>query len=205
MHSQHPHLREVEISALRPTQMSVGLAEVEAKRAEWRQLDHHARQQNLQQHWFPAVLGPDQAYYIVDHHHLGLALQGEGVSQGWVMLLKDMSWLTPDVFWRNMEFRQWAHPYDEHGHRRSFDAMPTDVSGLRDDPWRSLASFVRRAGGYAKDTTPFAEFLWADHFRTRIPVVQIRQDTDAAVQVAVTLARLPEARHLPGWSGTHHG
>lgn len=205
MHSQHPHLREVEIAALRPTQMSVGLAEVEAKRAEWRQLDHHARTHSLQQHWFPAVLGPGQAFYIVDHHHLGLALHGEGVSKAWVMLLKDMSWLSPAEFWRNMEFRQWAHPYDEHGHRRDYEAMPGTVSELRDDPWRSLAGFVRRAGGYAKDTTPFAEFLWADHFRTRIRGELIRHDPDAAVQAAVALAKLPEARHLPGWSGAHHG
>src|SRR5436305_4773273 len=30
-----------------------------------------------------------------------------------------------------------------------------------DDPYRSLAGEVRRAGGYAKEATPFSEFLWA--------------------------------------------
>ena len=201
MRTHHQHLIEVDIATLRPTQVSVGLAEVEEKRAEWRALNKKGRDTMLIQHWFPAVLGPNAAYYIVDHHHLGLALHEEGVTTGWIMLLQDLSWLAPDVFWRYMEFHQWAHPYDERGQRCTFDAIPTDVTGLKDDPYRSLAGFVRHAGGYAKDTTPFAEFLWADFFRPRIKPELIRKDTDNAVKQAVQLARQQDARYLPGWSG----
>jgi hypothetical protein len=42
--------------------------------------------------------------------------------------------------------------------------LPKTVAGLIDDPFRSLAGELRRAGGFAKDTTPFSEFLWADFF-----------------------------------------
>ena len=38
------------------------------------------------------------------------------------------------------------------------------VAELIDDPFRSLAGELRRAGGFAKDTTPFSEFLWADFY-----------------------------------------
>src|SRR3974377_1798791 len=37
-----------------------------------------------------------------------------------------------------------------------------------DDPFRSLAGELRRAGGFAKDTTPFSEFLWPDFLRRQM-------------------------------------
>jgi hypothetical protein len=42
------------------------------------------------------------------------------------------------------------------------------MAKLIDDPFRSLAGELRRAGGFAKDTTPFSEFLWADFLRRRV-------------------------------------
>jgi hypothetical protein len=46
--------------------------------------------------------------------------------------------------------------------------LPKTVAGLIDDPFRSLAGELRRAGGFAKDTTPFSEFLWTDFLRRRV-------------------------------------
>lgn len=60
-----------------------------------------------------------------------------------------------------------SHPYDALGVRQPFDAMPRKSSKLADDPCRGLAAQVRDAGGYAKDTAAFAEFLWADSLRRR--------------------------------------
>ena len=39
---------------------------------------------------------------------------------------------------------------------------------LRDDPFRTLAGELRRLQGYAKETIPFTEFLWADFLRRRM-------------------------------------
>ena len=74
-----PYARNValvraKLAQLRPTQFSVGYAEVRLKAAEWKKLGKKQRQQALESHVFPAVLGLDDAYYIVDHHHLGIAL-----------------------------------------------------------------------------------------------------------------------------------
>jgi hypothetical protein len=44
----------------------------------------------------------------------------------------------------------------------------------------SLAGELRLAGGYAKDTTPFSEFLWADFLRRRIKRQNVEKDFDAA-------------------------
>lgn len=207
MRTHHHHLIDVEVTALRPTQVTVGLAEVAAKRVEWQALGQKARERLLASHWFPAVLGPDAQYFIVDHHHLGRALLEESVANAAVMVLADLSWLDARRFWRVMEFHQWAHPYDESGNRCDFADIPQTVADLRDDPYRSLAGLTREHGGFAKDATPFAEFLWADHFRALLPARRVVHDLatpparEALLHEAVRLARQPEARYLPGWSG----
>jgi hypothetical protein len=197
----HHHLVASELRALRPTQITVGLAEVARKREEWAALPKKARRKLLASHWFPAVRGPRGEHYIVDHHHLGLALLQEGVDEVGVLLLEDLSYLAPPTFWRVMESRRWAHPFDRNGRRRGYDAIPASVRELADDPHRSLAGFLRAAGGYAKDASPFAEFLWADYLREHIARAQIRAAPEAALREALGLARSPLARYLPGWSG----
>jgi hypothetical protein len=199
--NEHHHLIEVDLDKLRPTQITAGFAEVALKRAEWARLAKKARRDLLESHWFPAVLGPRGRYHIVDHHHLGLALLQESVQRVSVMVLADLSYLVPAIFWRVMEQHNWAHPFDQAGERRGFDAIPTRISQLLDDPYRSLAGLLRGAGGYAKDTSPFAEFLWADYLRQHITLAQISKSMDTAVREALGLAKSPLARYLPGWSG----
>jgi hypothetical protein len=75
------------------------------------------------------------------------------------------------------------------------------VDKLKDDPFRSLAGELRRAGGFAKDTTPFSEFLWADFLRRRIPRRRVDKNFSAAVRQAMKLAKAQEAHYLPGWCG----
>ena len=197
----HHHFIEAALLDLRPTQMTAGFAEVALKRREWGALSKKDRKQLLQSHWFPAVLGPRGRSFIVDHHHLGLALHEEGVARVKLMVLDDLSYLAPTVFWRVMEQRNWVHPFDDKGNRRPYTDIPTCLTDLRDDPYRSLAGMLRSAGGYAKDSSPFAEFLWADYLRPHVTRAQIRKDLALALREAQGLARSPLARYLPGWSG----
>ena len=196
---RHP-LLSIAPAKLRPTQMTVGRAEVAEKRAEWEKLGKKKRKELLAAHWFPGVIGPKQQVYIVDHHHLGLALCEEGVKQVPVMIQRDFSWLLPDVFWRTMEFNRWAHPYNEHGQRQEYDAIPRNLTELADDPYRTLAARVRTAGGYAKDATPYSEFLWADFYRRHLKLKGNRV-TPKLLQDALLLAHSHETAYLPGWSG----
>ncbi|MEP6502639.1 MAG: ParB-like protein [Betaproteobacteria bacterium] len=197
----HHHFVEAAILELRPTQMTAGFAEVALKRREWAALSKKARKALLSSHWFPAVLGPRGRNYIVDHHHLGMALHEEGVAHVKLAVLDDLSYLAPTIFWRVMEQRNWVHPFDATGKRRPYTDIPTRVTELADDPHRSLAGLLRMRGGFAKDTSPFAEFLWADYLRPHITRAQIRKGLDAALHEAQGLARSPLARYLPGWAG----
>lgn len=201
MHTRHQHLFKTDLRQLRPTQITVGYAEVAQKRALWSGMDKGERHKFLDEHWFPAVRGPKDNYYIVDHHHLGRALLDESVSQCYLVLLKDLGQLDKDEFWVVMDHNQWVHPYDARGRRLTVAALPKTLEELADDPYRSLAGEVRHAGGFPKDATPFAEFLWADFFRRRIKLTQLQRDPDRALQAALTLCHSPEAAHLPGWSG----
>jgi hypothetical protein len=79
--------------------------------------------------------------------------------------------------------------------------MPQRLAQLKDDPYRSLAGLVRNAGGFAKEQSPFVEFLWADYFRPRVSARLINQDRGRATRTGVRLAKAQEARYLPGWSG----
>lgn len=196
-----PQLISFKLEKLHPTQITVGKEEVALKRKEWSKLGKKARDTSLQQHWFPAVMGPDGKHYIVDHHHFGLALLQEEVKTGWLLLLKDLSYLNPANFWTVMDHHQWVHPYDNDGIRRDFAAVPARLEHLEDDPYRSLAGELRRAGGFAKDVTPFSEFLWADFLRQRITLASVQKDFAKALLKAKNLANTQEARYLPGWSG----
>jgi hypothetical protein len=203
MSTREPVLLPVEIKALRPTQMTVGMREVEEKRREWRDRSDKGAGSFLGRHMIPTVLGPKQRHYVLDHHHLALALLREKQATVLVTVLADLSQLSKGSFWTYLDNRAWCHPYDASGKRRDFDDIPKDVLALEDDPYRSLAGELRRAGGFAKDTTPFSEFLWADFLRPRVGAKQIRGRFSAALEKALALSKTEAAGYLPGWCGPH--
>ena len=194
-------LHEVEIHRLRPTQMTVGMIEVRDKRARLEALKQHEQRDFMQGHPIPAVWGPDGKLYITDHHHLGRAACEAGVDTGFFWIEDDLSKLPIAQFWPKMAAARWAHPIDQHGAPRSFVDIPDHLEKLLDDPYRSLAGYVRDAGGYAKTPTAFAEFLWADFFRPRVVIGPTVPGFHESVDQATKLATSPEAAHLPGYKG----
>jgi hypothetical protein len=200
--TREPMLKPVPILSLRPTQMTVGMREVKEKRKRWREHKSKKKQAELLgKHMIPVVLGPDSNYYVVDHHHLSLALHDESVKDILVTVIGDLSMVSRAAFWGVMDNKRWVYPYDAKGERRHFRDIPKSVTGLKDDPFRSLAGELRRAGGFAKDTTPFSEFLWADFLRGRISRKIVDGDFDKAMEKALAFAKSKDAIYLPGWCG----
>ncbi|HML30254.1 MAG TPA: ParB-like protein, partial [Hyphomicrobium sp.] len=151
--SPQPLLHSIAITDLRPTQMTVGMREVERKRADWRKLAPTKTGTFLGRHMIPVVRGPKSRYYVIDHHHLARALHDEGVEQILISPVADLRALDKVEFWRFMDNRGWMHPFDSEGERQSRTELPKSIADLQDDPYRSLAGELRFAGGYAKDTT----------------------------------------------------
>jgi hypothetical protein len=177
------------------------MREVASKRQRWREIAAKKGAQFLGKHMIPVVLGPKSRHYVVDHHHLARALEEEGVKDVAVTLIANLGNLDHDAFWTVMDNRSWMHPFDAKGERRHYNDIPKRVSDLVDDPFRSLAGELRRAGGFAKDTTPFSEFLWADFLRRRMKRKRVERDFEGAIEKAVKLAKSEDAAYLPGWCG----
>jgi hypothetical protein len=177
------------------------MLEVLEKRKHWRETVKKKGGRFLGKHLIPVILGPKHRHYVVDHHHLARALHDEGVKDIAVTVIANLSALDSDAFWTVMDNHSWMHPFDDEGRRRPYKDIPKSVTDMVDDPFRSLAGELRRAGGFAKDTTPFSEFLWADFLRRRMKRKTVEHDFDGAVAKALQLARSADAGYLPGWCG----
>jgi hypothetical protein len=169
------------------------------------QLKPKARGKLLLSHWFPAVKGPRGCFTSsitiiwgkrcagagdigLGHATGGLQRHGDG----YVLAAHGVSPLGPSVQRQGRALRVLGHSQA--------------AERLKDDPYRSLAGEVRKAGGYAKDAAPYAEFLWADFFRPLFRKSDLRSSggqglPESLVTEAVALARNPKAQFLPGWSG----
>jgi len=200
--AREPILKPVRLTELRPTQITVGRREVEARRAHWRGLaGGKKREAFLQKHLIPVILGAGSRHYIIDHHHLVLALHREGLDEMYVTVRADLSALDKRTFWFVLDQRNWMHPFDAEGMRRPWQKIPKRIDRLTDDPYRSLAGELRRRGGYAKDTTPYSEFLWADFLRRHIKRGAVENNFAGALRTALKLAKTKQADYLPGWCG----
>jgi len=177
------------------------MREVQEKRKSWRVHGEKKKLDFLKRHAVPVILGFKEQLYIIDHHHLARALHDEGVKDVLVLVVRDLSSISEKSFWTFLDHHDWVYPYDERGDRCDYKKIPRSVAELKDDPYRSLAGELRRIGGFAKDTTPFSEFLWADFLREPIGKASVKNQYKSAIKKAYKLAKSSKANYLPGWCG----
>ena len=199
--TREPLLQPIPILSLHPTQMTVGMREVKEKRKRWLELKKKKEGKRLGSHMIPVVLGPGKRHYVIDHHHLALALHGDGIKDVLVTVVADLTMVDPAAFWGVLDNKRWVYPNDAKGERRHYKDIPKSITALKDDPFRSLAGELRRAGGFAKDTTPFSEFLWADFLRRRMSRKSVDEDFARAMEKSMSFAKSKDAIYLPGWCG----
>ena len=152
-----PILNMVPILDLRPTQMTVGMIEVERKRKAWAAKREDAKDATLASHMVPVVLGPGGERYLTDHHHLARALLEEGQKEVYVTIIGDLRKAERSYFWNMMNYHGWTHPYDPKGRRCGYDELPHTVEGLEDDPYRSCRSATSTAT-HAANASSSAKF-----------------------------------------------
>jgi hypothetical protein len=202
----------VAIDAVRPTQFAVGYREVEERAQNIVGKSPKKLKKYMEEHLPLLVVGPGGVPYLIDGHHLALALLNHRVADRFEARI-EANWRTlgPAEFWKNMQQRGWVYLYDNQGHGPlAPDRLPRKVADLTDDPYRALAWAVRKRGGYQKTNASFAEFRWASYFRTRIPIGSAPGDFDRAIDAALKISHLPEAKNLPGYdpeanTGLHTG
>lgn len=193
-------LQEAPLQDLHPTQLTAGMIVVQDKRKHLVGMSAGDREAFMKAHPMPAVIGPQGRLYITDHHHLGRAALDAGLATGFFLIEADLSKCTLEAFWKEMNENLWVHPLDENGVRHNYSLIPDRLAKLVDDLYRSLAGYVRDAGGFDKTPTAFAEFIWADFFRRNIAVETVRSDFQTAVRAGVSLAQSKWARNIPGYN-----
>lgn len=194
-------LHEASLQDLHPTQLTVGMVVVHDKRKHLAGMSASDRRSYMEAHPMPAVVGPQGKLYITDHHHLGRAALDAAVPTGFFLVEADLSKHAGESFWKEMNENLWVHPLDQNGVRHTYSMIPDKLDKLVDDVYRSLAGYVRDAGGYDKTPTAFAEFIWADFFRRNVAIETVRSDFQAAVQAGISLAHGKWAKRIPGYNG----
>jgi hypothetical protein len=198
-----PLMQTVRVADLRPSQFSLGGCEVRYHVGRYGKKisDKNTVFEDEDPDRIQVVLAPDGDVYIVDGHHHLAALDELGVKRVRVAVMKDWSRLpNMDVFWEKMANHQWVYLRDEKGKQRSVRDLPESLHAMADDPFRSIAWLVRKSGGYDKTDIPFAEFRWAEYFRSRIPLrSSANSSLRRAVQTGIELARQTSAEALPGY------
>jgi len=193
---------KVSVLDLYPAQLALGMHEVDAKIKHLRSMEHDERQEYLEDHSVPVVIGPRMRRFIVDHHHLVRACWEAGIGEVHAHALDDLSTLHPSVFWKHMATKNWCHLYDSFGGGpHPYQNLPNSVRGLGDDPFRGLAWLVREANGFLKSEEPFAEFQWANYFRAHLSTHPVVDDFEEARAEALRICRSPAAKGLPGFIG----
>ena len=195
---------EVPLELLHPTQFTIGWREVRMRAAKLAEKKKGKLASYLEEHIVPIVIGPKGEPYILDHHHLVASLLEKKIRPTVPARIVANERGTGDYeFWKMMREHLWVHPYDEKGRGPiSVTLLPASVTGLKDDPYRTLAWAVREEGGYDKhDEIPYADFKWASFFRAHLPFEDTAAGFAAAVPKAVELAKSPTAKALPGYLG----
>jgi hypothetical protein len=100
---REPVLKPVDIADLRPTQITVGMREVNAKRKSWREKRGKKSGKFLGKHMIPVILGPNDRHYVIDHHHLARALHEEGVKDVLVTVVANLSMVDRDFLDRSRQ------------------------------------------------------------------------------------------------------
>ena len=188
------------ILQLKPTQFALGLREVARKVAKLKSMGHNERHDYLHARPVPVVISAKKHWFLVDHHHHARACWEAGIEELPVEIKADLSHLEHDAFWNAMHQARWVHLHDQFGlGPHAPRLLPEDIRGLADDPYRSLAWALRHSGAYEKSEQAFSEFKWADFLRQHVVVEPGNEGFEHALAAARTIARSPQAKHLPGF------
>jgi hypothetical protein len=201
---------EATLDNLWPTQLAVGMLEVEEKEKKLNDMDHDDRLDYLKQHPVPVVVGPGGKLYVIDHHHLARALYETQHNKLYVQIADNWMQLIPTVFWQKMGTNNRVYLYDDMTKRTvSVDELPTRIEDMKDDPYRSLAGMLQSDGIIDKPTGNdifFAQFRWSRFLVTCFEKIGFKySNTQAwykpALQHATECAQSPAAKSLPGYRG----
>ena len=164
-----------------PHTICPGMMEVRHKVSKFKKMDHHELHEYLENHAVPIVIDSDSEAHLIDHHHLVRACWELGIEQVFVEVVADFSDYSHHTFWEKMKKSNWVRLFDQFGKGPHEPVLlPLGISGLADDPYRSLAWALREEGIIEKSPEPFSEFKWADLLRVHVEIERNDEGFDKA-------------------------
>lgn len=194
-----------DVRELRPLQGAIGLDEVESKAAKIEDKPKKAMRA-LAADPIKVVHGPGGALFITDHHHGADAWRLAGHPNALCEIVARPAFESEADFWQGLTQDRLVRLADENGKPLQPSQLPASLVQLPDDPYRSLAWRLRKAGGFCRsemEQKEFAEFIWADWMRAqpKLPAAAVSADEKSMVKTALSLALSPAAKALPGYIG----
>jgi hypothetical protein len=202
--SSSRELLELPIASLHPTQMCVGLAEVLNRHRDFSAEKPEERRRYLNGKPVPLVRSGSGELWMVDRHHrLRGLLEVQANATAWGYVVLELATSDPAQVLTNLRDRGWLYLYNGRGQGPlEPKALPENLFGLEDDPFRSLVWKLKQEGVIASaPLIPFHEFRWGAWLRRRPmpPFSSLR--LEAALPAARAYARSHAAAHLAGWKG----
>jgi len=148
---------------------------------------------HLVDNFVPGVIGPNSEIYITDHHHFAVALFQAFLDFHrpaihrvlYACIQADYSTMNFTSFWRQMQIQRFVFLEDERGNNITSAQLPESLKLMADNPYRTLASWLRKSNAYIKcgskktaklaqcKGTPapfFIECYWGDFLRKQFPL-----------------------------------
>ena len=157
----------------------------------------------MERNLFWGVKAPNKKIYLIDGHHKVRSLMNLGLESLPITIVDDLSNLSEHHFWETMITNKWIYLKNHHGEELSSSELPHSFKELKNDPYRSLAWFIRKNKIYKKDGKPFQEFEWANFLRKNLSGIEItslediRQNSDHILNLIYS----PPALELRGHQG----
>ena len=197
-------LIEVPLAQLQPTQLCVGMAEIRSRQLDFAKDDPSEQRHYLRRKPTPLVRSSAGEVWMVDRHHRLRALMEldpGGTAFGYVALQLETS--DRSAVLEQLHRRGWLYLYDGRGlGPLPPAALPLQLTGTQDDPYRSLVWKLKREGVVrAAPLIPFHECRWGAWLRSRTLPPFSSERLDPALPSARALARSAAASNLAGWVG----
>lgn len=197
-------LLEVAVADLQPTQLCVGLAEVRSRQRDFSTETRNQRSDYLGSKPVPLVRDRAGALWMVDRHHrLRALIELDPAATAFGYLVLQLESDDRAAALEALSQRGWLYLYDGRGlGPLPPTALPRRLTGLEDDPFRSLVWKLKKEGVIQPaPLIPFHEFRWGAWLRRRSLPPFSSDRLEPALPAARALVRSSAVSHLAGWTG----
>ncbi len=193
-------LLELPVRRLQPTQLCLGLAEVRARAIDFSRESPLERRRYLRSRPVPVAVSSAGEHWMIDRHHrLRALLEVDPDATAFCSVVLELEGASRTHCLEELNRRGWLYLHDGAGQGpHAPERLPPQLSGLDDDPYRSLVWKLRQEGLIrSQPLVPFLEFRWGAWLRRQDLPTFSSQDLQPALPLARQLVRSQGSGGIP--------